>query len=214
MMKSNTTRFHKGTKKSFNKELLEWMATMGITTLAALFILGNVFSLTEIEGKSMEPTFSGDERVFNYKLGYNFIEPKRGEIIILNKLESRKGIIINIINEAKDIINNISNRITKKEEVKYIIKRIAAIPGDAIDIKDGNVYLNGKILGEKYIKGKTFEYSDFSYPLIVPENKVFVLGDNRENSLDSRRLGLIDYEQIKGKVTFKLWPFEKFGKVD
>lgn len=214
MMRSNTTRSHRTTKKSFNKELLEWIITFGITIVVTLFISGNAFSLTQIDGRSMEPTFLDGEMVINYKLGYNFTEPKRGEIIILNKLEGKKGIIINTINEAKDIIDNIVNRITKKKEVKYIVKRIIGVSGDIIDIKDENVYLNGKKLQESYIKGPTLEYSDFSYPLIVPENSVFVLGDNREYSLDSRHLGLIDYGQIKGKVRFRLFPFTRFGKVD
>lgn len=213
-MRSSNHKFYKKQKKNFLKEVFEWIITFGITIVVTLFILGNVFSLTEIDGRSMEPTFLDGERVINYKLGYNFAEPKRGEIIILNKLDSRKGIIINTINEAKDIIDNIVNRITKKEEVKYIVKRVIGVSGDIIDIKDENVYLNGKKLQESYIKGQTFEYSDFSYPLIVPENNVFVLGDNREYSLDSRHLGLIDYGQIKGKVSFRLFPFARFGKVD
>lgn len=213
-MRSSNHKFYKKQKKNFLKEVFEWIITFGITIVVTLFILGNVFSLTEIDGRSMEPTFLDGERVINYKLGYNFAEPKRGEIIILNKLDSRKGIIINTINEAKDIIDNIVNRITKKEEVKYIVKRVIGVSGDIIDIKDENVYLNGKKLQESYIKGQTFEYSDFSYPLIVPENSVFVLGDNREYSLDSRHLGLIDYGQIKGKVSFRLFPFARFGKVD
>ena len=97
--------------------------------------------------------------------------------------------------------------------MKYIIKRVIAVSGDTLDIKDGYVYRNGKKLEEDYIKGQTFERSDFSYPLTVPEDHVFVLGDNRENSLDSRIIGLIEHDQVKGKVVFRLWPFSRIGKV-
>lgn len=213
-MRSSNLKFHKKPKKRFLKETIEWIVTFGITILVVLFILGNVFSLTQIDGKSMEPTLLDGERVVNYKLGYNFTQPQLGEIIILNKLESKKGIIINTINEGKDIIDNIYNRITKQEKVKYIVKRVIGLPGDTIDIKNGNVYFNGKKLEESYIKGQTFEDSNFLYPLIVPDNQVFVLGDNREHSLDSRQIGIIDYEQIKGKVKIRLFPFSRFGKID
>lgn len=215
-MSKNSLSFHKKTKNSFLKELVEWIITFVITILVSLFIFGNVFSLTQIDGQSMEPTLLHGDRVINYKLGYNFTEPKQGEIIILNKIEGKKGLITNTIEEAKDIISNIFNKITKeeKEKVKYIVKRVIGVPGDVIDIKDGNVYLNAKKIEEGYIKGKTIENSDFLYPLIVPENKVFVLGDNRENSLDSRQIGLIDYDQVKGNVKIRLFPFKRIGKVD
>lgn len=212
-MKNNMMKSYKKLKKSFIREIIEWIFTMGITIIVTLFIVANIFSITQVKGKSMEPTFLDGERVINYKLGYNFTDPKRSEIIIVNTFESKNGIISNVINEAKDIMDNISYKFTKKSEVKYIIKRIIAIPGDTIDIRDGSVYLNDNKLEESYIKGQTFENSDFSYPLDIPVNKVFVLGDNREHSLDSRGLGLIDYEQIKGKVSFRLWPLKRFGTI-
>ena len=81
--------------------------------------------------------------------------------------------------------------------MKYIVKRVIGLPGDTIDIKDGYVHLNGNRLEENYVKGQTFERLGLSYPITIPENKVFVLGDNREVSLDSRDLGLISYDQIK-----------------
>lgn len=200
-------------EKSFIKELREWVFTVGGTILVTLFILGNVFAFTGIEGESMEPTFNHRDKIFNYKLGYLFNKPSNGEIVILSKEKSEKGIIVNVITEAKDIISNISNAFTKKREVKYIIKRVIAVSGDTLDIREGYIYLNGKKLKEKYIKGKTFERSDFSYPITIPKDHVFVLGDNRGNSLDSRELGLIHVDQVKGKVIFRLWPVERLGKI-
>lgn len=104
--------------------------------------------------------------------------------------------------------------ITKNIEVKYIVKRVIGIPGDTIDIKDGYVYLNGNRLEENYVKGQTLERLGLSYPITIPENKVFILGDNREESLDSRDLGLASYDQIKGKVILRLLPISRFGKID
>lgn len=205
---------YKKQKKGFSREVLEWGYVVLGTIIITLFILGNVFSITGIDGESMEPTFHHGERIIDYKLGYRFSGPKPGDIVILNKYESKNGIISNMIEQGKDIINNISNRINNEVEVKYIIKRVIAVPGDTLDIEDGYVYINGNKLEEDYIKGRTYERSEISYPVVIPENQVFVLGDNRDNSLDSRQLGLIDFEQIKGKVTFRIWPIGRFGKVE
>lgn len=214
MVKNNLFIFnYKKKKKNFFRGLLEWIMTIAITIIITLFILGNVFSITRINGKSMEPTIFDGDKVFNYKLGYNFCEPKSGEIVIICKCENRKGIIINTIAKGKDIIDNIYGKITKNIPEKYIIKRVIAVPGDIIDIKEGYVTVNGEKLEESYIKGQTFERSEFFYPLTIPENKIFVLGDNRENSLDSRILGVIDYERIKGRVLFRLWPLKRIGVV-
>lgn len=214
MMNNNLFVSHyKRRKKSFFRELLELIITIAITVTITLFILGNVFSITKISGQSMEPTIFDGDKVFNYKLGYNFTEPKSGEIVIICKCENKKGLILNTIAKGKDIIDNIYGKITNNFPEKYIIKRVIATPGDTIDIKEGYITVNGEKLEESYIKGRTFESSEFSYPLTIPENKLFVLGDNRENSLDSRILGLIDYERIKGKVVFRLWPLKRIGVV-
>lgn len=201
-------------KKSFIKELSEWVFTMGGTILVTLFLLANVFAFTGIEGDSMEPTFYNKERIFNFKLIYMLSEPKNGDIVILSKEKSKKGIINNMITEGKDVIINLTNMFNKTKEVKYIIKRVVAVEGDTLDIREGYVYLNDEKIKEDYIKGKTFERSDFSYPITIPKDHVFVLGDNRGNSLDSRDLGLIHLDQIKGKVFFRIWPIERFGKVN
>ncbi|NLV89143.1 MAG: signal peptidase I [Tissierellia bacterium] len=203
----------KSKRKSILTEIIEWIKTFVITFILLLFIFGNVFSTTGIKGPSMEPNFFEGERVFIYNLGYYFSESKRGDVVVLSKHYSEKGLIINTITVAKDLINNISNMIKKEIEVKYIVKRVIGLPGDTIDIKDGYVYLNGNRLEENYVKGQTFERLGLSYPITIPENKVFVLGDNREVSLDSRDLGLISYDQIKGKVTFRLLPISRFGKI-
>ncbi len=199
---------------SILREIIEWIKTFAITFILVLFIFGNIISTTGVKGPSMEPNFFEGDRVFIYNLGYYFSEPKRGDIVILSKYYSDKGLIINTITVAKDLINNISNMITKNIEVKYIVKRVIGIPGDTIDIKDGYVYLNGNRLEENYVKGQTLERLGLSYPITIPESKVFVLGDNREESLDSRDLGLASYDQIKGKVILRLLPISRFGKID
>lgn len=195
------------------KNIVEWVLTLGIAIVISLFIVSNIGGITQIKEQSMEPTFKENDKVIVYKLGYYISEPQKGDIIILNKNKTKKGIFTNMISEGKDIINHIVSRFTGKIQKDNLIKRVVATPGDIIDIKNGIVYINNKVEEGYPYDGSTYENSEFSYPIEIPKGKVFVLGDNRENSLDSRGLGLIDYTQIKGKVNFRIWPLNRFGKV-
>lgn len=201
-------------KNNFFKEFAGWVSTIFITVLVALFITSNIVSTTQIKEQSMEPSFKENDKLIIYKLGYNFKGPNKGDVIILNKNPTNKGIFINMINEGKDIIENIKYRFTGVIEKKNLIKRVVAIPGDKVNIKDGLVYINGEVESGYKFQGQTYANSDLVYPIEVPNNSVFVLGDNRENSLDSRGLGLIDYSQIKGKALLRFWPIDRIGKID
>ena len=93
------------------------------------------------------------------------------------------------------------------------IKRVIALPGEHVEIKYGKVYINGEILDEPYLQDDvetTGNLDDF----IVPEGTVFLMGDNRENSLDCRTFGCIPFEKIESKVWIRIWPLNLFGKVE
>lgn len=162
----------------------------------------------------MEPTFVENDRVLVYRFGLFFNDPEKGDIVILNRGIEERGIIINMINESKDIVASIGSRFTGDIIKSNLIKRVIATQGDVVNIEGGNLYVNSKLQVEDYIKGSTPSKNSIDYPIEVPEGKVFVLGDNRENSLDSRDFGLIDNEQIKGKVVYRILPFSRFGKVN
>lgn len=200
-------------KNGFLKEVFEWGSTIVITIIVALFITSNVISTTQIKEQSMEPSFKENDKLVIYKLGYNFNGPHRGDVIILNKNPIEKGIFINMVNEGKDIIENIKYRFTGIIEKKNLIKRVVAVPGDLVNIEDGLVYVNGEVENGYEFQGQTFSFSEVEYPIEIPDDSVFVLGDNRENSLDSRSLGLINYSQIKGKALLRFWPMNRIGKV-
>ena len=92
---------------------------------------------------------------------------------------------------------------------ELLLKRVIGVPGDMVDIDaEGNVSVNGQILNEPYVLQKALGKSDVSFPLLVPEDCYFVMGDNREVSIDSRSsiIGCVNREQIEGKVILKLWP--------
>lgn len=92
---------------------------------------------------------------------------------------------------------------------ELLLKRVIGVPGDMVDIDaEGNVSVNGQVLNEPYVLQKAFGKSDVSFPLLVPEDCYFVMGDNREVSIDSRSsiIGCVNQEQIEGKVILKLWP--------
>lgn len=100
---------------------------------------------------------------------------------------------------------------------KILVKRVIGNPGDWVDIDDeGNVYLNGNLLSEPYLVAKDKGTCDIELPYQVPEGRVFVMGDNRAVSLDSRStaVGCVSEEQLVGRLTFVVWPLKRFGRVN
>lgn len=141
----------------------------------ATYFLMNTFFLASIDGSSMEPTLHHKDCLIINTKYYK------------NKLPKYKD-IINI--DASDRYNN------------YIVKRIIGLPGDKIEIKNSKLYINDILIIEDYIK-ETMNIFSKSISTIVPENEYFVMGDNRNNSFDSRNFGMIKYDEIHGKALFK-----------
>ncbi len=171
-------------KKDWKKELLEWVESLLVAVVAALLIVNFVFTLVRVSGASMEPTLQNNNSLFVLRLGY---EPQNGDIIVFKPVGDPK---------------------------KYYIKRVIATEGQEVDIKDGKVFVDGVELSEPYIQGTTYDRYNTVYPKIVPEDCVFALGDNRENSRDSRDMtgvGMIKEKDIVGKAWFRLFPFNKIG---
>lgn len=139
--------------------------------------------------------------VFRLIIGISFVkgdsmEPTlhSGELVLYTRLYSnyKRGDVVSV-------------RIPSGE---YYVKRVIGIPGDTIEIKDGQVYLNGKLQKEAYIQGETFEQEGVvRYPLTVQEGQIFVMGDNREISMDSRSFGVVGGRQIKGKLLLRAGGF-------
>lgn len=197
-------------KKKVLTEIKSWIFSI----LGAFFIVvllnSKVFARVQVQQSSMESTLFSNQQLIVDKLSYNFTEPKRGDIIIF--LENKqKGSIIDdslmFINHIKSLLLN--TNIDKKE---LLVKRVIGVPGDEVNIKDGYVYINGQRLNEPYVKEQTV-IKELKLPIRVGENKLFVLGDNRPVSKDSRVFGLIDYKQVEGKALYRIFPLNKIGAV-
>jgi signal peptidase I len=181
-----------------------------------LTIIGSIIIVTvvntkalasaKVQQESMEDTLYNNEKLIVDKLSYNFTEPKRGDIIIFFDHEE-KG---NIFEESYEYLKEIASVSYNTDTRTRLVKRVIGIPGDEIDIKDGYVYLNGEKLEETYAKGTTYS-KDTILSTKVKEGTLFVLGDNREVSKDSREFGLININQVEGKAVFRLSPLNRFG---
>ncbi|HWI61218.1 MAG TPA: signal peptidase I [Symbiobacteriaceae bacterium] len=170
-------------KKPGKSAAREWAETLVVALLVALVIRTFVVQVYLVEGPSMEPTLHTNERVFVNKLLYRLRDPKPGEIIVLQD----------------------PNRPQRE-----LIKRVIAVAGETIEIKKGIVYVNGQALKEPYINTAIKSTTDMQ-PLVVPDKQVFVMGDNRGMSFDSRAIGPVVTSKIDGKAFFMFWPVDKFG---
>lgn len=199
-------------KKKVIKEIRGSIISILVTFFIVALFNSKAYAKVQVQQSSMENTLFNNQQLILDKLSYNFVEPERGDIIIF--LENKeKGTIIDDTLEIIDNIGSIfdNNKYDSKKNNR-LVKRVIGVPGDEVDIKDGYVYLNGKKLEEVYVQGNTIT-REFKLPIKVGENKLFVLGDNRMVSKDSRNFGLIDYNQVEGKAIYRVYPFNKIGNI-
>jgi len=171
----------------FVMEILETIAFVGSIFIAIyLFIM----QPNQVKGASMLPTFFSGDYIFTSKVTYKLRPIQRGDIVVFKE--------------------------PRRHEIEYI-KRVIGLPGDKIMVKNGIVYLNDIPLQEDYISLSTpLMPNGFlieGRPIIVPENSVFVMGDNREVSSDSREFGPIQTTSIIGQVFYRYYPFNKAGNM-
>ena len=141
---------------------------------------------TEVEGMSMSPTLKDKENLILDKISYHFRDPERYEIVVFPP---------------------------KYKENTYYIKRVIGLPGETVQIRDGDVYIDGMRLAEDGAYGKIKDPGLAAEPFLLGEEEYFVLGDNRNDSIDSREpeVGAVRREDILGRAFFRLWPLSEFG---
>ena len=188
------------------REMRGLLLTIVGSIIALSIINTKVFAMAKVQQSSMENTLYSDEKLIVDKLSYNFVKPERGDIIIFLK-DEEKG---NVLEESYKYIKEVTSFNHLADNRTRYVKRVIGIEGDEISISSGHVYINGEKIEELYIKGETYN-RDIKFPIVVGENEIFVLGDNREVSQDSRDFGLINLNQIEGKAIFRALPLERLG---
>ena len=173
---------------SFKDEIFDWVQNITFILSAIVLIFIFLFRIVGVDGESMMPTLHDKDWLITSDFLY---EPENGDIVVLAKDSFLDG--------------------------KMIVKRVIATEGQEIDIdfKNGIVFVDGKDIKEPYIADKTKRRLDFEFPAVVPEDCVFVMGDNRNHSADSRdaSLGMVHKSNILGRVILRVFPIKDFGTV-
>ena len=190
--------------KKILKELKDIVVFAVIVIVSVIIIQSYVLASTKVQQHSMENTLIENDFLFAEKLSYLFTEPGYGDIIVFLK-ERPEGFWGNPIGIC---IDDTVGKLQRKHSRMRYVKRVIGVEGDMIDIRDGKVFVNNKELEEPYIKGSTRK-TIIDFPIEVPEDKLFVLGDNREHSSDSRDFGCIDIDKVEGQVVLRLWPLSE-----
>ncbi len=188
-------------KEKFNpkKELIEWLGVIASALIIVVILFGFVFRVAVISGDSMKNTLFGGDVVVITNLNYT---PKRGDIVVVSR-------------------NAENTPDSMRDENGPIIKRVIATEFQIvnIDFETGTVYVDNMPLDEPYISTPTTDQYDVKFPVKVPEGCVFVLGDNRGVSLDSRSSrigdgGMIDTRYILGHAVYRMFPFDRMGGLE
>lgn len=207
------------------KEILEWVYCIIIAVVLALLFRYYIGTPTIVQQVSMKPTLEENQRLWlNRWTRTTHTMPERGQIITFEAptKKSFSSAEIDTVDPIAVYENEPSNIFGKF--VKYVleigkdsyIKRVIALPGEHVEIKEGKVFINGEELDEPYLQSGVVTdvgevgFSDF----VVPENTVFAMGDNRTHSTDCREFGCIPLEKIESTVAIRIWPLNLWGKVD
>ncbi len=173
--------------KNILKEILSTSIYLLVVLCAAYLIITYVGQRTQVSGSSMETTLSDGDNLLVDKITYRFSDPKRFDIIVFP---------------------------FQYDTDTYYIKRIIGMPGETVQIDyDGNIYINGSLMEESYGREVIQNPGKAAEPITLGEDEYFVMGDNRNNSSDSRdpSVGNIHRKDIIGRAWVRIWPFSKFG---
>ena len=183
-------------KKKKEKKAMSFVMQL-ILLVVLVVVLRNVMGTVLVKGSSMEPNFNHGDLVFINKLSTSIGSPERGDVVIC--------------------------KLDEDSAHENIIKRVIGLPGDEIDIVENeedddvyDLYVNGEYIQEDFLGEPMMTSGNIEYPFEVPEDSYFVMGDNRNESLDSRResVGAIHKDDLMGKVVLRLYPFSDFGLID
>lgn len=173
-------------RKSIIRELLSWILYLVIVCAAVYMIVHYVGERTEVRGESMYPALNNGDNLIVDKISYRFVDPDRFDVVVFP---------------------------FQYQEDTFYIKRIIGLPGETVQIFEGDIYINGKMLSESFGNEKIENGGLASKSITLGEDEYFVLGDNRNNSADSREpsVGNISKSDIIGKAVMRIWPLKDIG---
>jgi signal peptidase I len=171
---------------SLRKEIRVWTRDLLIAIGLALIIIVFLYQPVKVEGTSMAPLLSDQERIFINKFVYRFEPIQRGDVVVFWY---------------------------PVDPSKSFIKRVVGLPGESVEIRQGVVYVNGKAIPEPYVPPQYEDLSDYG-PKVVPDDSFFVMGDHRISSNDSRVFGAVQSRYIYGRAVFAYWPVDHFGSLE
>jgi signal peptidase I len=168
------------------RELRSWTRDLAVALGLALVIIIFLYQPVKVEGTSMAPLLSDQERIFINKFVYKFEPIERGDVVVFWYPLDRS---------------------------KSFIKRVVGLPGETVEIRSGRLYVGGKELVEPYVPANYLDGTSYP-PLTVPPDSYFVMGDHRDSSNDSRVFGPVARQYIYGKAVFAYWPVDHFGSLN
>lgn len=182
-------------EKELSRTVWEWAVVVVVAVGAALLIRVFLFQQYYIDGPSMEATLQPSDRVLVNKLSYRLHDVNRGDVVVFD-------------------------RVTSPDKHDDLIKRVIALPGERLEVRSCVIYIDGVRLEEPYLSDELLSQPDPEsqcgvhtdlIPTVVPEGKVFVMGDNRPQSFDSRDFGPIDIDKIRGRAFTVIWPLSSMS---
>lgn len=176
-------------RRSRGRNAVEWVAVVVGAVVVALLVKTFLVQAYKIPSESMEPTLAPGDRVLVNKLSYDLHDINRGDVVVFHRPEGWQ--------QDPDAPDD-------------LIKRVIGLPGDTLVAKDGEVYVNGERLEEPYVPDGV-PTTNLDEPVEVPEGEIFVMGDNRENSFDSRFNGTVDEDLVVGRAFLVMWPLDRIG---
>ncbi len=168
-------------KFDLKKEIKSWVKSILLALTCAYFITHFVIVNAQVPTGSMKNTIMPNDRLIANRLAYTFFDVERGDVIVFPYPDDPSILFV---------------------------KRVIGLPGDVVEIIDGDVYINGQYYEENYVSSEIIDKTRNSGPYIVPDNHLFMMGDNRQNSEDSRywENTYLDKDDIVGKAVFQYWP--------
>ena len=203
------------------KNIVEWVICIVIAVVLTLLFRYFIATTTVVQQVSMYPTLVENQRLIvtrTFRITGKM--PERGDIVTFEATSysysegtaDQSNPVAIYMDEDRNIFDNFLYNVLEITKKSYI-KRVIGLPGEHVEIKEGKVYINGKVLEEDYLQPDVITESSVFNDFIVPEGYLFCMGDNRTKSTDCRKFGCVPFEKLEGIVACRFWPLNKFGSV-